>query len=92
VRSEAQIGEKRREERRPAEGSVRIQFANPRPVKVEGRLIDISSGGFRMAHSHTSLTTGQSVEFSHARSSGRARVMWNRILDQNVETGFLVIG
>jgi len=30
------------------------------------------------------------VEFAHVEASGRARVMWNRILAGGVETGFLV--
>jgi hypothetical protein len=31
------------------------------------------------------------VEFSHYLAVGAARVMWNRIMDQRVETGFLVV-
>jgi hypothetical protein len=88
---EKQILEKRRESRRPADGVAQVEFSNPRPVKIEGRLMDVSPSGFRMAHSHTSLATGQVVDFSHSEASGSARVMWNRILDQRVETGFLVI-
>ena len=89
---QVEIREKRREERRAAEGTVHVQFLNPRMVKIEGRLIDVSSGGFRMAHEYTSLAAGQSVEFTHSETSGRARVMWNRIVDRTVETGFLVMG
>jgi hypothetical protein len=88
---ERQILEKRRESRRPADGVAQVEFDNPRPVKIEGRLMDVSPSGFRMAHSHTSLAAGQVVEFSHSEASGSARVMWNRILDRRVETGFLVI-
>ncbi len=88
---QVQISEKRREERRAANGTVRVQFQNPRMVKIEGRLIDVSSGGFRMSHEYTSLAAGQAVEFTHSETSGRARVMWNRIVDRTVETGFLVI-
>jgi hypothetical protein len=86
-----QIREKRRESRRPADGVAQVEFSNPQPVKIQGRLMDVSASGFRMAHSYTSLATGQMVEFSHSATSGSARVMWNRILDQRVETGFLVI-
>lgn len=89
-----QIREKRRESRRPADGVAQVEFlefSNPRPVKIEGRLMDVSPSGFRMAHSYTSLATGQVVDFSHSEATGSARVMWNRILDQRVETGFLVI-
>jgi hypothetical protein len=31
------------------------------------------------------------VEFSHPLAVGAARVMWNRIMDQRVETGFLIV-
>jgi hypothetical protein len=86
-----QIPEKRRESRRPADGVAQVEFSNPRLVKIEGRLKDVSSSGFRMAHGYTSLAAGQVVDFSHSEASGSARVMWNRILDQRVETGFLVI-
>jgi hypothetical protein len=86
-----EIREKRRESRRATDGVAQVEFSNPRPVKIEGRLMDVSPSGFRMAHSYTSLATGQVVDFSHSVASGSARVMWNRILAQRVETGFLVI-
>jgi hypothetical protein len=89
--SEKQIGEKRRESRRPADGLAHVEFSNPRPVKIQGRLMDVSSSGFRMAHSYTSLAAGQVVDFAHSEARGSARVMWNRILDRRVETGFLVV-
>jgi hypothetical protein len=83
--------EKRREERREASGVVRVNFADPQPRHIEGRLKDISVSGFRMAHGFTSLVTGQEVDFSHAEAQGKARVIWNRIVADRVETGFLVI-
>jgi hypothetical protein len=89
--TQKQIREKRRESRRQADGEVQVRFSNPQPVTFQGRLMDISASGFRIGHRCTSLETGQVVEFSHAEASGQARVMWNRILDASVETGFLVI-
>ncbi len=88
---EIQISEKRRESRRRTQGMVQVRFSNPRPTKVRGRLIDISSNGFRMAHDETSLAAGIIVDFSHSEGSGRARAMWNRIIEGRVETGFLVV-
>ena len=88
---EIQIREKRRESRRLAQGVVHVRFSNPRLVKIKGRLIDISASGFRMAHDETSLVAGILVDFSHAEGSGRARAMWNRIVDGKVETGFLIV-
>ena len=87
----APVPEMRREARRKAEGVVRVRFANPRPVEVEGRLVDLSLSGFRMSHGCVALAAGQVVEFSHLEATGRARVVWNRVLAERVETGFLVV-
>jgi hypothetical protein len=91
VNTQVQIGEKRRESRRQISGSVRVHFSNPMLIEIKGRLIDISSSGFRMVHGYASLATGQVVDFKHTEATGRARVMWNRILEESVETGFLVL-
>ena len=83
--------EMRREQRRKTEGAVRVSFANPKPVQIDGRLVDVSAGGFRMSHSCTALSAGQFVEFKHAEAAGQAQVMWNRVASQHVETGFRVV-
>jgi hypothetical protein len=85
------IHEKRREIRHPAEGPVLVRFADPQPLEILGQLMDVSPSGFRMAHANQSLHSGQMVEFSHSLAVGAARVMWNRIMDQRVETGFLIV-
>ena len=87
----AAIAEKRREQRLPAQGPVWIHFDNPQSIEIEGRLVDVSPSGFRMSHGFPSLAAGQTVDFCHFDSKGTARVMWNRILDRTVETGFLVV-
>jgi hypothetical protein len=53
--------------------------------------VDYSNSGFRAVHNCAALHSGQEVEFRHAVAVGRARVMWNRITDDRVETGFLVL-
>ncbi len=83
--------EHRREPRRAASGGVRVWFENPQHFEIKGNLVDISAHGFRMSHRCTSLQAGQTVEFAHVEAAGRARVVWNRILDVGVETGFLVL-
>ncbi|MEO7143012.1 MAG: PilZ domain-containing protein [Bryobacteraceae bacterium] len=83
--------EQRREIRRPADGDVRLSTDAPSPVEIEGRLIDVSCGGFRVAHDCYDLGLGQTVRFQHTAGSGVARVIWNRILDRRVETGFLIL-
>jgi hypothetical protein len=84
-------GDHRRELRRAADGPVTVRFGYQRISEVQGRLVDVSESGFRMAHECITLETGQTVEFSHTEASGNARVVWNRIVDQTVETGFFVV-
>ncbi len=84
--------EKRSEPRHPADGEVRVWFGEPRAREIQGRLMDVSASGFRMAHDYAALEAGQVVEFSHLEAAGRARVMWTRIADRRVETGFFVEG
>ena len=80
----------RKEPRRAADGDVRIWRSGPKQIEIQGRLVDISASGFRMAHECNSLETGELVEFKHNEASGQARVIWNRISGQRVETGFLL--
>jgi hypothetical protein len=83
--------ESRKEPRRPVSGEVCVRFENPQRQEIQGQLVDLSVSGFRMAHGYAALETGQMVEFSHIEAAGRARVVWNRIADAHVETGFLVV-
>jgi hypothetical protein len=84
--------EKRREVRQPAEGPVLVCFSDPQRTELLGELMDVSPSGFRMAHANQSLLqSGQLVEFSHSLAVGVARVMWNRIMDHRVETGFRIV-
>jgi hypothetical protein len=85
------LRENRREPRRTAEGAVKVWFQDPQRLEIEGQLMDVSSGGFRMAHEFAALSAGQVVEFAHPEAEGRARVIWNRISNAHVETGFLVL-
>jgi hypothetical protein len=83
--------DKRREQRRTASGRVRINFTDPEPCEIAGKLIDVSVSGFRMKHDYASLRSGQIVRFTHAEAKGEAQVVWNRILAGGVETGFRVV-
>jgi hypothetical protein len=83
--------EKRSEARRLATGEVRVKFVDPEPLEIDGKLMDVSSSGFRMSHDCTALRSGQLVDFAHVEARGRAKAMWTRILAEGVETGFLVV-
>lgn len=82
--------DQRREPRQPAEGFVVVRYGQP-IQELHGHLVDISAGGFRMAHDCTTLESGQTVEFSHTETAGRARVVWNRIAESGVESGFVLV-
>ena len=57
---------------------------------VHGQLVDVSDSGFRMSHSEASFEPGQVVQFAHTETRGQARVIWNRINQGRVETGFFI--
>ena len=82
--------DQRREPRRSADGVVVVRFGQP-PQEFRGRLMDVSTSGFRIAHEYVTLETGQTVEFSHPEADGKARVVWNRISGSGVESGFFVV-
>lgn len=83
--------DRRAESRHPTEGELQFSFDDPSRQEVNGQLMDYSKSGFRAMHDYAALHTGQVVEFRHMLAFGKARVMWNRIADDRVETGFLVI-
>jgi len=83
--------DRRRQARRPLEGEVRLWIDDPAPVEFTGRLVDYSANGFRARHRRAALHSGQEVRFSHSEAEGRARVVWNRILQPHVESGFLIL-
>jgi hypothetical protein len=91
VRKQNSAVEQRREERQPGNGEIWFVLEGPGSLEFKGRLIDSSMSGFRATHSHAALSSGQPVSFRHSRGSGRARVMWTRILAPDVESGFLIV-
>jgi len=83
--------DRRSERRYPGDGPLKLSFEDPARLEITGRLVDYSNNGFRAIHAYAALHAGQVVDFQHAVAGGRARVMWNRIMDNRVETGFLVL-
>jgi hypothetical protein len=53
--------------------------------------LDVSTSGFRISHRHGLLALGTDVAFRHLEAAGHARVVWNWVLPDHVETGFVVI-
>jgi hypothetical protein len=86
------VREKRREPRRKTSLDARVRPAeDPDGPWLQVRLVDVSESGFRVSHLHTGFVSGQLLEFRHPYASGRARVVWNRMVDSNVETGCVVL-
>jgi hypothetical protein len=84
--------DQRRGERRAAEGSVSFVVAELDGISVSGQLLDLSESGFRASHNCPALQSGQIVCFEHPCGSGTARVVWNRMVGNMVESGFVVVG
>lgn len=68
-----------------------VHIAEAPELEFAGELLDISRSGFRAAHTCRELHSGQVVRFEHQNAAGKARVVWNRIADQQVESGFFII-
>lgn len=83
--------ERRVAPRRAANGEVRLEPGMMGGSVLVGRLVDVSDSGFRCRHDCVSLSSGETVRFSFARREGEARVVWTRILEGAVESGFAVI-
>jgi len=85
------IDDRRREPRLEADGVVRLFTVQAERLVFEGEMRDVSSSGFRLEHDNQRIRSGEEYRFESPHSSGLARVMWNRILDTAVETGFFIV-
>jgi hypothetical protein len=83
--------ERRRERRKQAHDVVYLVVGIPRPQLVVAKLVDLSSGGFRAVHDHMRLAAGDAVQYFQSSTSGSAVVVWSRILDGAVESGFQIL-
>ena len=83
--------DRRREPRRPASGPVQLKFESEPPGEVVLELMDVSASGFRASHRHGALPLGANAAFRHPEAAGKARVVWNWMHADHVETGFVVI-
>jgi hypothetical protein len=83
--------DRRRERRHNTDAELKFCFDDPSRQEIIGRVLDYSESGFRAMHTYPALHTGQIVDFQHVTADGKARVMWNRISGDRVETGFLLI-
>jgi len=84
--------DRRKEERAPASGTVTLILFDQGRRELGALLLDQSRGGFRASHQCPELSAGAEVDFSCQYSAGRARVVWTRILGEQAESGFLILG
>jgi hypothetical protein len=62
-----------------------------RGVEVHARVVDQSPSGFRAEYDCADLCSGTEVAFRCSSATGRARVVWTRILGSRQESGFFVL-
>jgi hypothetical protein len=53
--------------------------------------MDVSVSGFRAAHADRDLSVGDHVGFSHPDRAGEAIVVWIRISQGTIESGFRIL-
>lgn len=82
--------ERRREKRHSTSGEVRLTFMET-GVSVPGELMDVSRGGFRIKHKHLEVSLGDVVRIHLPEGNKKVRVVWNRRLGGEVESGFMLI-
>ena len=83
--------DRRQEPRVTAGGEVLLALDGVRTVHIRARMVDQSSSGFRAEHDCVDLSSGVEVAFRSLSSSGRARVVWTRILGSRRESGFFFL-
>jgi hypothetical protein len=83
--------DRRNEPRHPASGKVQLKFESEPHRELDAELMDISRSGFRASHRHGALLLGANMSFRHPEAHGKARVVWNWMHPDHVESGFVII-
>lgn len=83
--------DRRREPRSALGGDVLLTMEGVRKVTIHARMVDRSASGFRAEHDCADLSSGDEVAFRYSSVSGRARIVWTRILGSVQESGFFVL-
>lgn len=85
----AQLADDRRSEpRRPAEGRAVMVINTGRELEIIGSLVDVSEHGLCIAHMYPALASGMEIQVRYHNQQRKARVMWNRINADGVQSGF----
>ncbi len=83
--------ERRKNPRSPAGGQVLLAYANPAPVVLTAKLVDVSESGFRAEHDDSTLQSGLRVRFCSQQGLGTARVVWTQCVQGNAQSGFAIL-
>lgn len=86
-----QADERRTEPRFQAVGEIRMLIDGPQRLDIPGRILDVSQHGMRAEHMYSALATGMILEIQAGNDTYTARVVWNRIRNDGVETGFYLL-
>jgi hypothetical protein len=89
--TDSKPSDRRAEPRLPATGPVALRPKGFAPGNTSGQMMDINGSGFRARHSFQTLGSGNIVDFAYGSLQGQARVVWTRILGDQVESGFLIL-
>ena len=88
---ETPVQERRSAPRTASRGRLEIMFGGPAPERVEAKLIEKSSVGFRAEHDSKTLEPG--LEVLCRIDDGeplKARVIWTHVLEGRRVSGFLL--
>ena len=87
----AEGDDRRTEPRYKATGEVRLLIGGPQAISIPGRILDISQHGMRVEHMYSALASGSLLQVEAGSTQYTARVVWNRIKDDGVETGLYLL-
>lgn len=87
----AETDERRQEPRFRATGDVNLIVGGPTALAVPGRIVDVSQHGMRVVHMYAALTSGTMLKIESGSEVYTARVVWNRISEDGVESGFYLL-
>ncbi len=73
-----------------ASGEVTLYLDQPVMLEIKAQLLDVSSSGFRAKHMYPALQNGMIIHVRIEEVESSAVVVWNRIMDEDVETGFIL--
>lgn len=91
VSGAASEADRRTEVREAANGDVTMWITSGHRIAIPGRLLDVSEHGMRIEHMYSELASGAVLEVERNGEIRSARVIWNRIRNEGVESGFFLL-